>query len=130
MAPHIQTHGEAGTHLKHYWAYADRVLPCKSDKGTCEYLDAVYWMHDVSMLYTFILWAVLGGAIALFVLIRYIRSVVRTAESSSGPKFAARAYGAVSAWGRRWFLPEVVQGVTRLQVTVLAVLAGYLLVFS
>lgn len=28
-------------------------------EGTCAYLDAVYWMHDVSMLYTFIMWGVL-----------------------------------------------------------------------
>lgn len=51
---HIQDHDAAASSIPH-WGYAGRVVPCDRDVGTCEYLDAVYWMHDVSMLYTFVL---------------------------------------------------------------------------
>lgn len=49
---HIQDPDAAESEVPH-WGYASRVMPCVNDPGTCEYLDAVYWMHDVSMLYTY-----------------------------------------------------------------------------
>jgi hypothetical protein len=45
---HIQDDHNA-KYLEPHWGYFERVRPCVNDNGTCEYLDAVYWMHDVSM---------------------------------------------------------------------------------
>nr|POF11551.1 ferric/cupric reductase transmembrane component 1 [Quercus suber] len=67
---HIQNHDDPNTTLKHYWGYPDRVLPCRKDVGTCEYLDSVYTMHETSMLYTFILWGVLLAISMLWLVIR------------------------------------------------------------
>jgi hypothetical protein len=46
-ARHIQD--GTGTAI-HYWGFATRYLPCTSDPGTCEYLDAVYGNHEKSMI--------------------------------------------------------------------------------
>jgi hypothetical protein len=44
---HIQEHSNTSISEPH-WGYVDRTLPCTNDAGSCEYLDAVYLMHDVS----------------------------------------------------------------------------------
>jgi len=129
---HIQHAGEANTTTKHYWAYPDRVVPCTNDKGTCEYLDSVYWMHETSMLYTFIMWAVFGGCLAFCLWLRYAKSMSRQTDVQTPLK---RGIGAVAAFGRRWLLPEspgrwLFGRVTMLQVAILLTLSAYLLIFS
>jgi hypothetical protein len=52
---HIQDEAAAEWEIPH-WGYPSRMMPCTNDPGSCEYLDGVYWMHDVSMLYTCVLW--------------------------------------------------------------------------
>ena len=70
QARHIQDHDAANTTEEQHWGYPSRVVPCTNDPGSCEYLKGVYWMHDVSMLYTFILWGVILGILAVWVTIR------------------------------------------------------------
>lgn len=129
---HIQMYGESNTTIEHYWGYPDRVLPCMSDKGTCEYLDAVYGMHETSMLYTFILWGFLGGVLTLLFSLNYTRSLHRSLSIQTP---LHRGLGAMQTFGRRWLLPEApgrrfLGRVTILQVAVLLTLAAYLLIFS
>ncbi|KAG9238101.1 putative Ferric/cupric reductase transmembrane component 1 [Amylocarpus encephaloides] len=139
---HIQDHSTAASVI-HHWGYADRVVPCTNDAGSCEYLDAVYWMHDTSMLYTFIMWAVIGGILLLFITLRTLRPSPRhIARFSADEKDQAREPG--SAYSRAWaglqstfrkcLLPESFVGlfghVTRLQLLVLSILLAYLLIFT
>lgn len=129
---HIQDHNEANTTTKHYWAYPSRTLPCTSDAGTCEYLAAVYGMHETSMLYTFILWAVIGGCLAFCFWLHYAKTIARKASIQTPLK---RGLGAIGAFGRRWLLPEspgrwFFGRVTMLQVAILLTLSAYLLIFS
>lgn len=141
MRRHIQNMSEA-SELEHHWGYPDRALPCTNDPGSCAYLDAVYWMHDVSMLYTFILWAVLGGLLSIWVLLRLMAptpsgSNHRDEEKSDQKQkhnFGYRAWRATWALGRRYLLPEALQNwfghVSRLQIVILACLCTYLTIFS
>lgn len=129
---HIQDHGGANTTEVHYWAYPDRVLPCTSGKGTCEYLDAVYWMHTTSMLYTFIMWAVFGGILLSCLWLRYAKSIARRSDIQTPLR---RAVGAVGTLSRRYLLSEspgvwLFGRVTMLQVSILLTLSAYLLIFS
>lgn len=143
---HIQDHSSA-TSLEKHWGYADRVVPCTNDAGTCEYLDAVYWMMDVSMLYTFILWAVIGGLLALWVFLRfakpsrkYVGQVFHSKQDLEAPArrqlqgSVYRAYRAVVVGLRKLLLPETLKSVfgniSRLQVLILACILAYLLIFS
>lgn len=139
---HIQNFSSASSVI-HHWGYADRVIPCTNDAGSCAYLDGVYWMHDVSMLYTFILWAVLGGLLALFVLSRALKPArngnnKREREMESGTSLRrmgmwTRSWKSVTAMLRGVLLPEsggVFAGVTRLQLLLLTILISYLLIFS
>lgn len=129
---HIQDHNEANTTLKHYWGYPSRVLPCTKDAGTCQYLDAVYAGHNTTMLYTFILWGVLLGLGIFWVTMRGWRmggpaqrmdSFIDQCLDSMGR--AKRRWLSSDAPGRRYF-----GRVSRLQVLILAVMCGYLLIFS
>ncbi|PGH27850.1 hypothetical protein AJ80_00400 [Polytolypa hystricis UAMH7299] len=137
---HIQDH-DAAESVKPHWGYASRVVPCVNDPGSCEYLDAVYWMHDVTMLYTFIMWAVIGGILLIIVAFRVLtprRPSVSKPELegqvNKGQSTYARAWSTVSAFFRRWLLPESFVSffghVTRLQVVLLAGILAYLLIFS
>lgn len=143
---HIQDMSHAQS-LEHHWGYADRVVPCTNDAGSCEYLDAVYWMMDVSMLYTFILWAVIGGLLALWVFLRFAKPSRRTVAKAFSSKLdleapagrqlqgsVYRAYRASVVGLRKWLLPETLRAIfgniSRLQVLILACILSYLLVFS
>jgi len=128
---HIQELDSDST-IKHYWGYADRILPCTKDAGTCAYLDSVYHAHQISMLYTFILWAVLGGALMFMLSLHYSKSVARSSDIKTPLR---RGLDSLGSLGRRWMLPEApgrgfLGRVTLLQVTVLSALLGYLLIFS
>ncbi|TIA22219.1 hypothetical protein D6C80_01446 [Aureobasidium pullulans] len=130
-ARHIQDH-TANSTTKKYWAYPDRILPCTKDAGTCAYLDSVYHSHEISMLYTFILWAVLGGVLMFMLSLRYGKSVSRSSDIKTPLR---RGLDSLGSLGRRWMLSEapgrgVLGRVTLLQVTVLSALLGYLLIFS
>ncbi|KAL1953498.1 hypothetical protein VTO42DRAFT_2751 [Malbranchea cinnamomea] len=137
---HIQDHDTAESVIPH-WGYPERVMPCANDPGTCEYLDAVYWMHDVSMLYTFIMWAVIGGILFILVAVRIAkprRTITQSLEPEAQVAYSkslhVRAWGTVGAFCRRRLLPESLHSifghVTRLQLLVLAAILTYLLIFS
>ncbi|GKZ52407.1 hypothetical protein AnigIFM49718_000286 [Aspergillus niger] len=135
---HIQDFSQDSS-LEYHWGYVARQVPCTKDAGTCAYLDAVYHGHDVSMLYSFILWAVIVGILFLWALggrlIRFDRSVARSSSPKpirqSGPYRLSRT---IKALVRRHLLPETLPWVfghtTRLQVLIFLILSGYLLVFT
>ncbi|QSZ31734.1 hypothetical protein DSL72_001302 [Monilinia vaccinii-corymbosi] len=139
---HIQMADNMST-LEPHWGYVDRVLPCTKDAGSCEYLDAVYHTHDISMLYTFILWGVIGGLIVVISTLHFIKPSGKTtakvgdSEIQSSAGISSRYYRAwrgTTATFRRHLLPEsfveFFGHVTRLQVLILAILLGYLLIFT
>jgi hypothetical protein len=143
---HIQDHDTA-TSVEPHWGYPDRVVPCANDQGTCEYLDAVYHMHDLSMLYTFILWAVLGGLLSILVVVRVFRprqgsegnvdGTPRDAEglaSKVDRSTALRIWRAIVATANHYLLPEsftdLFGHVSTVQLVALAGLLVYLLIFS
>ncbi|KAJ9642588.1 hypothetical protein H2201_006309 [Coniosporium apollinis] len=139
---HIQNFSDAAT-LEPHWGYAFRVVPCTNDAGSCEYLDSVYWSHDVSMLYSFILWAVIGGILFVWCLGRHFipsRRSDATALREEGERPTVRQTGlyrltrSAKVTARHYLLPESMARIfgrtTRLQILTLAILAGYLLVFS
>ncbi|PGH11504.1 hypothetical protein AJ79_04879 [Helicocarpus griseus UAMH5409] len=139
---HIQDHDAAESSVPH-WGYPSRVVPCVNDPGSCAYLDAVYWMHDVSMLYTFIMWAVIGGLLFIILAFRVAnprnsrrprsKAELESQNVTKGSSFS-RAWGAISAWTRRYLLPESLVyffgHVTRLQIVILCAMLVYLLIFT
>lgn len=139
---HIQEADNTST-LQAHWGYPNRILPCTNDAGSCEYLDGVYWMHDISMLYTFIMWAVIGGLSLIAIALRFFKPISRQEPRSQDSEVqlkpnAASSYTRIwrgtQAFFRRWLLPESFVGifghVSRLQLLVLGILLGYLLIFS
>ncbi len=147
-ARHIQDFGDA-TQLEPHWGYADRVLPCTVDAGSCAYLDLVYGAHDRGMYYVGVFWLVVLGILMIWAVVRQstqgsntrqlqsTRVAEKTGEEpaaaalSGTPRFLASA----SASARHYLLPDTVLRpifgrTTRLQVLILAVLAGYLLIFT
>jgi hypothetical protein len=95
---------DANSTIKHYWGYADRILPCTKDAGTCAYLDSL----------------------------RYGKSVTRSSNIKTPLRRGLDSLGSLgrrwmlSEAPGRGFLGRV----TLLQVTVLSALLGYLLIFS
>lgn len=142
MKRHIQDFSQ-DSELEFHWGYASRQVPCTSDAGACAYLDAVYHEHDLGMIYTFILWAVICGSLFLWALGRHLFPLARVAGPSkeqvaegSRPRQNAwhRLGTAIRAFSRRHLLPESVTTVfghtTRLQILILAILVAYLTVFT
>lgn len=128
---HIQDHDADNTYLP-YWGYASRIVPCENDVGSCEYLEAVYWMHEVSMLYTFIMWGVLLGIGAVWLIIRGWR--IGGPAQNMGTWFDKMA-DALGHLRRRYLIKDAplrwaFGRVSRLQVAIFAVLSAYLTVFS
>lgn len=141
---HIQDH-DAAESVRHHWGYADRVVPCVNDPGSCTYLDVVYDAHDVGMVYTGVIWATIGGILLIWAIVRrglpplsaQHPPVLTNGQIESGRK----AEGTVTRlrhtlWSHlnRFFLPDMCRAIfgrtTRLQVTILAVFTGYLTIFS
>jgi ferric-chelate reductase len=98
-------------------------------------------MHDVSMLYMWIMWVVIGGVFLIWIIIRVMApSKVKTAaDKESGAvkstlSIRDRVYRGVATLRQRYLLtelwPKVFGRVSTLQVTILAVILGYLLAFS
>lgn len=145
-ARHIQNFSDAdNSTLEPHWGYADRILPCTNDAGSCAYLDLVYHSHDLSMLYSGIFWAAIAGILLLWGLGRRVFPSPTADEAitwgakaeSQGTKTIGgieRLKRSVSSFRRTYLLPDfaprILGHVTRLQVLVLFILAGYLTIFS
>ncbi|KAF1829152.1 hypothetical protein BDW02DRAFT_574235 [Decorospora gaudefroyi] len=138
---HIQNFSEASA-LEPHWGYADRVVPCTNDAGSCAYLDVVYHSHDLGMLYSGIIWATIGAVLLLWAIGRHAAS-----SQPSGVQLAAEGEGvsqkrssfqrlrrALPSHARRYLLPDAARPIfgriTRTQVLTLVLLAGYLTIFS
>ncbi|PWN49690.1 hypothetical protein IE53DRAFT_388060 [Violaceomyces palustris] len=146
-ARHIQNFSDADS-LEPHWGYADRVIPCTNDPGSCAYLDVVYHSHDLGMLYTGIIWATIGAILLITAITRRVLrknlNVVNAAsipvsgdvEGQGAPRSSFLA--SWTAWAksttRRYLLPESLRVVfgrtTRLQILILAIISGYLIVWS
>ncbi|KAI6570082.1 hypothetical protein MCOR09_004982 [Pyricularia oryzae] len=142
-ARHIQDFTNA-TNVVSYWGYADRIVPCANDPGSCAYLDLVYESHSTGMLYTGIMWALILGILLVWA---FMRKVFPSApapvdvassrvEDGQAPAKSAvtRLRNAIASSSRRWLLPESMRWlfghVTRLQLAVLGIVIVYLTIFS
>ncbi|GFF92912.1 hypothetical protein IFM60648_09907 [Aspergillus lentulus] len=132
----------SGPGVEHHWGYYNRQLPCTTDKGKCDYLDTVYHAHDLSILYSAILWGVILGVLALCALRRLI-PVRRTShpcpqdaatEKSQPQGFIYRCQQSLkSVYHRhllRGWLPGIFGHTTGFNILVLLILTAYLTVFS
>ncbi|KAH8817210.1 ferric-chelate reductase [Xylogone sp. PMI_703] len=128
--------------VRSYFGYPSRVVPCTNDPGSCAYLDTVYHSQTLSMLYTFILWAVIGGVLFIWCLGRHLvpskqRIVTPSEEDIRSPnpeRGIHRLCRSIGATLRGILLPEsypIVFGhATQLQVLILAVVTIYLVIFT
>ena len=116
-----------------YWGYAVRNMPCTNDAGSCEYLDAVYGNHQTGVIFTFIMWAVLGTVLLVLTFARLLRPS-KNHQRGAQQSFMYRLSRFVSSTYRRYLLPESLPSIfgysTRLQLLVLAILCAYLAVFT
>ncbi|EMD88713.1 hypothetical protein COCC4DRAFT_195500 [Bipolaris maydis ATCC 48331] len=143
LAPrHIQNMSAASS-VEHHWGYADRAVPCTNVPDDCTYLDLVYHAHDLSMLYSGIMWSIIGGILVIWGVGRHFArsqpsGVQLPAEVGEGvpQKRSAleRFQKAIASYSRQYLLPDAARPifgrVTRTQVLTLTVLTGYLIVFS
>jgi hypothetical protein len=137
---HIQDHANADKVI-YYWGYSSRVVPCVNDAVSCSYLDSVYSSHTTSMLYSFVLWAVIGAFFIVLVLLRVARPTSKrqsqlnhSAEGSTvGESYSYRVWRAAHASAQRLLLPEGLLRwfghVTRLQLLILTIITVYLTIF-
>lgn len=139
-ARHIQNFSDAST-LQPHWGYAERVLPCTNDPGSCEYLDVVYRSHDLGMIYSGILWATIAGILVIWAMGRKLFASPRVDETKGGETPAPASRGSIERIKRtiavakqRYLLPDAIRPmfgrVSRLQVLILAILVGYLTIWS
>lgn len=136
-ARHIQNMTDAKT-LQPHWGYADRVVPCTNDPGSCAYLDVVYGSHDRGMLYSGVLWLVICGILLVWALLNNLNQPLASTEHvaffSTHRSGLGKVSRTVATLSRQYLLPDAVRFVfgrtTRLQVAVLCALSGYLLIFS
>ena len=141
---HIQDYGDASS-LEPHWGYADRVVPCTNDAGSCAYLDVVYGAHDRGMLYTGIFWLTIAAVLipwGCWRLKTWLEgsplSRAPPSSQSQPPPFSSRLHNTISAVFRRHLLPETASRpmtaifghTTRLQLLLLAMLVGYLSIWS
>lgn len=128
-----------------YWGYTIRVWPCTNDPGTCEYFEAVYGGHETGILYTGILWSTIGGILLIWAIGRHFWGRQRASEavaehttpvdtSKTTASGITRLVDSLRATRRAYLLPESMRFIfgrtTRLQVTILAILTGYVAIFS
>ncbi|KAK7740833.1 hypothetical protein SLS62_010977 [Diatrype stigma] len=130
--------------MEPHWGYVDRVLPCTNDIGSCEYLDAVYGGHDLGMIYCAILWATIVGIVFAWSIARRLcpspqvelvtSGIVEGDAFKTSNSGTSRLRRTLAAHGRRYLLPDAARAIfgrtTRLQVLILAILAGYLLIWT
>ncbi|KAI1150051.1 ferric reductase like transmembrane component-domain-containing protein [Nemania diffusa] len=139
LAPrHIQNLSDADS-LEPHWGYYSRAIPCTNDAGSCEYLDQVYYSHDLGILYSGILWSTILGIVFVWTIGRRIWVPSRgdglvSRNISAGKSSVTRFTRALFAHVRSLLLPDAARPIfgrtTRLQVLILAVLASYLLIWS
>lgn len=144
---HIQNFTDVNSsNIEPHWGYADRILPCTNDAGSCEYLDVVYHSHDLSMLYTGIFWSSILGILLLWGIARRIfpprpadefaASLAKTESQAENASLGGveKVKRTVASLRRRFLLadfsPRLLGHVTRLQIAILLVLAAYLAVLS
>ncbi|KAE8148900.1 ferric reductase like transmembrane component-domain-containing protein [Aspergillus avenaceus] len=134
----------SGAGVEQHWGYYNRQLPCTSDAGKCAYLDVDYHAHDLSVLYSAILWAVILGIVFLCFIGHYCNPIMRKSTSSCVGKEGENEHGGQSTLYRfrrsigslyhRHFLRESLTFIfgrtTRFNILILAILAGYLTIFS
>jgi DMSO/TMAO reductase YedYZ heme-binding membrane subunit len=139
-ARHIQDF-DAAEAVEPHWGYADRVIPCTNDPGSCAYLDVVYNSFDVGMLYVGIFWILCIAIVFAWFVLRQVGLPtsslgINTKDEDSLPSGGGlvRARRALTAATRRLLLPEAARPIfgrtTRFQVFVLGVMSAYLLVFT
>ncbi|KAM7211479.1 Ferric reductase like transmembrane component domain containing protein [Rhypophila decipiens] len=141
---HIQNFS-AASQLEPHWGYADRVIPCVVDAGSCEYLDAVYGGHDIGMLYMGIFWSSVLGILLVWAVARRCfdaassspsSSTTASPESQTVPRDSSltRLRNTIAGFARRSFLPNAPVSIfghtTRLQVLVLGILTAYLAILT
>ncbi len=141
---HIQNFSDAKT-LQPHWGYVDRVLPCTNDAGSCEYLDVVYHSHDLGMWYCGIIWATIVGIVTVLGLCRvwkiqtmhFEEPQITTHEEDDvhqRPTIVQRVGSTLGALNGGYLLHQsnlrVFGRATRLQVLILAVLVGYLAIWT
>lgn len=140
---HIQNIS-AASEVQPHWGYADRVVPCVNDAGSCKYLDVVYAAHDLGMYYMGIIWATIGGILIVWAIGRHFMrahpsGVVLPAELAgegvNKRKNAIQRFAtAVPSYARSYLLPDasrfIFGRVTRTQVLTLVTLVGYLTIWS
>ncbi|KAK1146136.1 hypothetical protein N8T08_003225 [Aspergillus melleus] len=135
----------SGGDMEPHWGYFDRELPCMVDAGKCAYLDVVYHSHDLSVLYSIILWAAILGILLLCFIGHYCNPVGRQFNTCVSKKEDVENPGhsqsslyrmrrALGSFYHRYlvaeFLPSVFGNTTRFNVLILVVLTGYVTVFS
>ncbi|KAB8075546.1 ferric reductase like transmembrane component-domain-containing protein [Aspergillus leporis] len=134
----------SGPGVEQHWGYYSRQLPCTSDAGKCAYLDTVYHSHDLSVLYSAILWAVILGIVFLCFIGHYCNPISRKYTSSCVSKEGETDHRAQSSLYRlrrslasiyhRHFLQENLTPIfgrtPRFNILVLAILTGYLTIFT
>jgi len=120
--------------VKKHWGYDDQPVPCTSDPGSCEYLAIVYHSHDLGVLYNAILWATIMGILLIWGSIRLTRSLTGNKNARRQIGSLDRLKRSITAWRRHYLLPEALRPIfgrtTRLQITILAVLTGYVAIWS
>lgn len=136
---------DAAESLEPHWGYADRVVPCVNDAGSCEYLDAVYGDHDVGMIMMGAMWLSFAAVIAIWGAFYWSskkrqrerrRDAVNSAEKSRPVAVegtARRLKRAATASMRRYLLPEAFfpfGRASRLQVLILGILTAYLTIYT
>ncbi|KAL5628409.1 hypothetical protein BROUX41_003157 [Berkeleyomyces rouxiae] len=136
---HIQDFASA-TQLEPHWGYADRVIPCTNDAGSCEYLDLVYGSHDRGMIYTGVFWLTVAFILICCAVNRYMvlsRAVPLDSalEAKAQPGGFFRAKAALQSHLRRYLLPNnplrfVFGHVTRYQVAVFGLFLIYMTIWS
>ncbi|KAI9151984.1 Ferric/cupric reductase transmembrane component 2 [Paramyrothecium foliicola] len=138
-ARHIQNFSDASS-LEPHWGYAERVVPCTNDPGSCAYLDVVYGAHDVGMIYVGAFWAAVLGLLFGWFALRRVGlptsslGINTEEDSSSSLGGLVKVRRAIAASLRSYLLPDAFRAVfgrtTRYQVFILAVLTVYLTIFS
>ena len=140
LAPrHIQNFSEAKA-VTHHWGYADRVIPCTNDKGSCEYLDVVYGSHDTGMVYMGVMWSTFIGIAFIWAIYYWCKrqpfdnGSTDPESSKSTQSTLLRWRASIATWTNRNLLQDCLRPVfgrtTRLQVLILAVLSGYMAIFT
>jgi predicted ferric reductase len=140
MVTHIQNFTDASS-LEPHWGFGGRVVPCTNDKGSCEYLADIYHSHDLSMLFSGVLWLTIAGILFVWTLARRLLPSGRADEEFlvsrrqvSSSSAMTRFKNATLAYSRRYLLPDCARPVfgrtTRYQVFVLLSLFSYVTIFT